>query len=190
MRGMRALMSILLLVAMVLPLAAWAEDKPAETPPGMPQMGPPPEMKECDKMVGTWLFKGEFRMSPTDTAWMPFEGTAVFSMACGGAVCVMDYTAPMPGMEMKGMSLTAYDRELKQWQETWIDNISGRISMYTGTYKDGVRIMSGEDIMGGQKMWTRNTSSEMTGTTFKWVMENSMDGTNWFVSMRGMYTKQ
>jgi hypothetical protein len=62
--------------------------------------------------------------------------------------------------------------------------------MYTGEQKDGKRVMTGVDMMNGQKMYSRFTSYDITDTEYKFMMENSMDGENWYISMRGVYTKK
>jgi len=177
-----------LAIVILLSTVAFAADEPTQAQE-MPPMGPPPEIQEQAFMIGTWTFDGEMRMAP-DAEWEKYGGEVVFSYVAGGAAIQMEWTsAGMMGMTHHGLSITAYDREMKQWQETWVDNMGGRISMYTGNYVDGKRIMSGIDMMNGQEIWTRNTSYDITESSYKWIMENSMDGQNWFESMRGTYTK-
>jgi len=163
---------------------AGAQDRQMQIP------GPPLEMQQCSGMVGTWLYTGEMRMQPTDTAWIEHQATAEFSYVAGGAALQMRYTGDMMGMEMHGLGMLTYDREDRQWQETWVDNFGGRTSLYTGTFADGTRVMQGVNKMQGQTMHTRITTYDIAETTFKWTMENSMDGKNWFVSMKGSYQKQ
>jgi hypothetical protein len=93
-------------------------------------------------------------------------------------------------MPHHGLGLMAFDRETGQWQETWVDNFSARISLYTGKHMEGKHVVSGTDMYKGEKMYTRMTSSNFTDTSYDWMMENSMDGENWYTSMKGTYTKQ
>ncbi len=155
----------------------------------MPEMGPPKELQEVASMVGDWHYAGQFKMSP-EADWVSHEADASFKFVCDGAALQMDMTGMMMGMEYHGMGLNTYDRETKMWQETWLDNVGARLSMYTGTFADGKMVMSGEDLMNGQKMHTRTTTYDITDKEFKWMMENSMDGENWFISMRGVYTRK
>jgi hypothetical protein len=167
---------------------AKASEQPREKQQEMP-MGPPQQVKDAAGMIGTWGFKGEMRMTP-EAPWEPFEATADFSYVCGGAAIQMDWRMPSPMGEMIGYSIAAYDRENNEWQETWVDNWSARIIMMTGTEKNGKRVMTGESIDKGQIYHMRNTSWDMAENSFKWQMEVSMDGENWFISMKGEYTKQ
>jgi hypothetical protein len=154
-----------------------------------PQFGPPPQIKELDFMVGDWIYKGKMRMGP-DAEWVEHEAKVKFSSVAGGGAIQMEYAGMMMGMEMHGLGLTAFDRELNEWQDTWIDNFSGRISFYTGKYEKDRRRVSGKDMMGGQTVHSRATTYDITDTEFKWMMESSMDGENWYVSMDGVYTRK
>ena len=185
------LVRIVMLVALFglassLPILAQTEGQEAAQ---APSFGPPPEMSQVAKFVGTWKYLGEMRMDPT-AEWTQHSATATFSLACGGAVLLEDFTGPMMGMEMKGLCLLAYDRETKKWQAVWTDNFGARISTYEGDFTDGKLVTSGKDLMQGQTMYTRTTYSEITDKSMKWLMENSMDGQNWFISMQGTYTRQ
>ena len=171
------------------PVLAQEKDMSAGEESQMPAFGPPEEMKSVAVMVGDWTFKGEARMSP-DADWMPIEATASIEYAVGGAALLMEYEGPMMGMTMKGLSLTCFDRETGHWQETWVDNFSGRLSLYTGTFENGEFVTAGKDLMGGKEYFSRNTTFNITDTSFEWTMENSDDGEAWYVSMRGTYTKK
>lgn len=180
-----ALVAVFIVAMGVCAMAQTEGEKPA----AMPQMGPPQELQQLAKMVGTWNYAGEMRMSP-EAQWTPHTAASVNSLACGGAVLQTEFTSSMMGMEMKGLSLTAYDRETGKWQAIWTDNIAARISFYEGDFKEGKLVVSGQDKMQGQTMYTRTTYFEITDTTHKFTMENSTDGQTWFVSMQGTYTKQ
>ena len=182
-------MMILVAFGLALSVPVFAQETGDSATPQMPPMGPPPEIQQLAKMVGTWQYAGEMRMTP-DAQWMPNTATSVNSYTCGGAVLQTDFTSSMMGMEMKGLSLTAYDRETGKWQSIWTDNIAGRISYYEGDFKDGKMVVSGQDKMQGQTTFTRTTYHDITDSTHKFMMENSMDGKSWFVCMQGTYTKQ
>ena len=153
------------------------------------QFGPPEQLKEAAYVIGSWIFKGEMRMT-AEAPWQAFEAGADFSYVCGGAAIQMDWRSPSPMGEMIGLSISAYDREKQEWQETWVDNLESRIIMMTGNEKDGKRIMTGDGISQGEKYHMRNTSWDITDKSFKWQMEISMDGKNWYVSMKGEYIKK
>jgi hypothetical protein len=154
----------------------------------MPEMGPPQQIKDMAFMIGDWTYKGRMRMSP-DAEWIEHEAKVVYSYVAGGAALQMEYTGEMLGMEMKGLGLTTYDRETGEWQDIWVDNFGARISLYTGKDEGDKRVASGKDLMEGQVIYTRVTSYDITPVEFKWTMENSTDGKNWYISMEGVYTK-
>lgn len=179
----------LAMVALTASFAVAQDATTAQGEPAAPQFGPPEEIKQIASMVGDWHYAGQLKMDP-DSQWIAHEAEVSYSYVCGGAALQMTFVGMMMGMEMQGYSLITYDRETKMWQEIWVDNFVGRMSLYTGTFENNKFVMSGEDLMGGQKMYTRTTSYDMTDKEFKWMMENSMDGQNWFISMRGVYTKK
>lgn len=187
MRISRCLLTVTLALMLVAGIVTAQEDSSASA--GMPQMGPPPEMKEIAWMVGSWDFKGEMQMHP-GADWTPMEATAVFSYVCDGAAMQMTYESEFMGMAFHGLNLTTYNSNSEQWQDVWTDNMSGRFIMYSGTVTDGKRVVSGSYEHMGQPMQSRATSFNMTETSWDWTMEDSMDGETWTVSMKGTYTKQ
>jgi hypothetical protein len=186
------LMVMIFLVCLVLAVTVNADDAATQqmNTEEMKPMGPSEQIKEsAARMVGTWNFEGQWRAT-ADQEWQPVSGTMQVIEAVGGAALMSTWESEFMGMPMHGLSLTAYDGELGEWQETWIDNFSGRISLYTGQKRDGKRVMTGIDIYQGQKTHNRMTDYNMTDSTFDWMMEMSMDGENWFTTMKGTYTKQ
>jgi hypothetical protein len=191
MKLMMGCMFILMMAAVVM-----AAD-PMAPPAGMPEMGPPAEMKQIATLEGTWDIVSKFNMSMDASAapqWMESKAVAVFSYVCDGAAMACDYSgdAMMPGMAgFKGHMMQAWDRELKQWQATWVDNMSGRISFYTGTDDGKQMVMTGEDRMMGQAFLSRMTVFNRTPTSYDWKMEASMDnGKTWMESGTAKYTKR
>ena len=176
----------------MLSLPAMAQDQAeAEVTGQMPVMGPPEEMKQMEYMVGLWKVDGKMWMDPTNDEPMAFTATAEFEYELDGAVLEMEYISEMMGMPFRGMSYTTYDRERKEWQDTWMDNLTGRQMMMTGQEENGQRVMTGVDFFQGMEYLTRNTSFNITETSFDWKMEQSTDGgKTWFTSMAATYTKQ
>lgn len=173
--------------------AVVADDQHAGHDHAMPQMGAPAEMKTMAGMVGEWSFVMKWQM-PGDTSWQETKGTATYDMGVDGCLLTMHVnSAPMmPGLPpFSGFGAQTYDRETKQWQMMWVDNMSARQTMYTGDMKDGKIVMTGEEIMMGQKSWARITVSNMTPTSYDWMYEMSMDGgKTWMTSMTSKYTKK
>lgn len=179
-------LSVLLLFAVMIG-PAFAEEQA-----GMPPMGQPEEMKELIKLVGTWECVMQSRWSDTSENWMESKGTATYELGLDGCVLKMKYVSTMMGMPFEGFMVQSFDRELKEWQTLWVDNMSARMSMYTGKpTTDGSEVVTGVDYYGGQKMHTRMTTYDYTETSFKWKMETSTDGgKTWWVSGKADYTKK
>ena len=115
--------------------------------------------------------------------------SATLSMVAGGAVQQMVYTGEMMAMTMHGLSLLCYDRATGKWQQIWVDNFAGNMTMYYGTYEDGKCVMQGTGLMEGQEVHTRVTTIHDSADSMTWQMENSTDGKSWWVSMKGTYTR-
>jgi hypothetical protein len=180
---------MIIMAGLALSVPAFTQETDDSAAPQMPPMGPPPELQKLARMVGTWDYAGEVRMG-AEAPWMPHTAVSINSYACGGAVFQTDFTSPVMGMEMKGLGLTTYDRETGKWQTIWIDNMAARISYFEGDFKDGKLVFSGQDKVQGQTMYSRFTYQDITDTTHKFIMENSLDNQTWYVSMQGTYAKQ
>lgn len=162
-----------------------------ETPQGMPPMGPPAEMKQCADLVGTWDADTKFRMNPTDTNWMESKATAVYKYILDGALLEMSYDQMMMGQKFAGGGWQGYDRETKQWQMIWADNMGARITVYTGTVDKNNSVFTGEDRQMGQVSLARISTSNQTADSFDWKGESSMDGgKTWWVWGTAKYTKR
>ncbi len=186
--------AVLLVVVALLALCvpSFAQDtKAKDAPQGMPPMGPPEEMKQLAGLVGDWTFSMKMKMDPKDTNWMSSDGTASYAYAVEGAALSMTTQQQMMGMKFIGLSFMCYDRETKKWQLSWIDNMAGRISLYTGTMSDKGQVFEGKEMNMGQTYDDRITISNRTATSFDWKGEMSMDGgKTWMVWATAKYTKK
>ena len=190
-----ALLAVLVLSLFSLALAEDAK-KPAAAgampamPEGMPAMGPPKELAACADKIGTWDVATEMRMDP-NAAFMPSVGVCTFSMVVGGAAVQSVYTSNMMGMPFEGMGLTTYHTGTAKWMTTWVDNMGGTMSVYTGGMKDGKMVMTGTDMMMGQVWQTHITEGPVKDGKYDFQMEHSTDdGKTWAVFMKSVYTKR
>lgn len=182
-------LSWLVVVCMVLAMAA----QPSVAQEGaeeMAEMGPPAEMQSLEYLVGTWDVKMESRADPADTAWLPAEGVITYKYAAGGAAMFSEYVSPMGEMQFYGISVQCYDRATQQWQVTWTDNMSARITLLTGPKEKGKTVLVGDDRWGDMEFKSRVTSYNETPTSFDWTYEMSFDGENWELMGRAKYTKR
>lgn len=155
---------------------------------GMPPMGPPEEIKSQAWLIGEWKVEGKFLMDTAGT-WVDQIATATYFWTAGGAAIGMEYKSSFMGMEFIGNYWQAYDREEGHWQSAWVDNMSGRISLYTGQEKDGTMTFSGQDKYGGVTMYSKLKVTKTSDSTFNWKMEQSPDGVNYQIGGTAKYTK-
>jgi hypothetical protein len=157
----------------------------------MPEMGPPKQMKELTVMNGVYDVEMKYKMDPTAADWTTTNGLATVKMVLDGAAQQMDWQGEMMGQKFTGMGLTTYDREAKAWQNTWVDSMSGRITMASGEMADGKMVFSGANMMQGMKIHTKQTSYNITEKGFDWKYEMSMDGgETYMTAMTATYTKR
>jgi hypothetical protein len=176
---------------------ALAEDakKPAPgampaMPEGMPPMGPPKELAACADKVGTWDVAMEMRMDAS-APFMPSTGVCTDAMVVGGAALQSNYKSDMGGMPFEGMGLTTYNSGTGKWMTTWVDNMGGTMSVYTGGMKDGNMVMTGTDLMMGQVWQTRITEGPVKDGKYDFMIEHSTDdGKTWAAFMKAVYTKR
>lgn len=85
------------------------------------------------KGVGQWKTETTFWPAPGAEA-MTSEGSATNEMILGGRYLQSTHTGVAWGMEMTGISLTAYDNTLKEFINTWIDNMGTGVAVSKGKY--------------------------------------------------------
>lgn len=158
---------------------------------GMPPMGPPEEMKELAWLTGEWDVAMSWRMTP-DGEWMASKGVATYSMVLEGSTLQMEYSGSDMPMPFVGLMLQTYDRVAGHFQSVWVDNMSARMSYYTGNKEGEKMVLSGEEIMpDGSTALARVTTFNHTETSFDWTMEMSGDGgKTWWTSGKATYTKK
>ncbi len=175
---------------LLLAVAVMAADTTKTQQPQMPPMGPPPQMKDVMFLIGTWDVTTKFTMGDT-TKWEVSTGTCKWESVADGCALFNTMEGTMMNMPFKGIGTTSFNRETGKWQMTWLDNMSAFISLYTGDFKDGKLVTSGEDLYQGQKMITRVTMHDITPTKFEEMFEMSTDGGKTFtVNGKAVYTKK
>jgi hypothetical protein len=165
-----------------------AQDK--EAAPATPPMGAPPEMKMVTGMEGVYDVEFKYKMDPGATEWTTAPATVTITNILDGAAQRMEWKGDMLGMPFHGIGFLCYDRQTKRWQNTWIDNMAARLSYYEGTMVNGTMVLEGIDMMEGQKVHSRNTTSNITDSGFEWKMEMSMDGESYATWATAVYTKR
>lgn len=170
---MKAALCLLLLCT-----AVWAQ-APAQKPCTTP------EFSQFDFWVGEWEANWE------KNAQMPAgKGTNTIVKHFDG--CVIE--EQFDGVEMiglRGMSVSTYVPQAKQWKQTWVDN-QGSYLDFTGEFKNGEMILVREATTPkGVKVHQRMVWKNITKEKFDWNWEASQDGgKTWKVNWAIVYTRK
>ncbi len=128
------LATTLALAAMV----AIAQEKKKDEPKTEEQqfaefMTPGPEHAELKRLVGEWSTEiKSFMADPNNPS--KSHGKSTFKMILGGRYVQQSFTATFDGMEFEGMGISGYDRALKKYVGSWVDNMGTGILNSEGTY--------------------------------------------------------
>lgn len=181
----------MVLVWAMLAMSAFAGDSTMHADHDMmPPMGPPEQVKELAHYIGTWDASGKAKWDPAGD-WQEATAVMTYSWVADKAAVQMEYSSDFQGMKMVGLGLMCYDRENKEWQSSWIDNMGARLSLYTGNKEGDKVVLMGEEKYGGMTMHARITTYDETDDHFKWMYEMSTDGgETWVTSAEMEYTKR
>ena len=179
-----SILAVVFLVA-VLAVMAFAQDEPAEA---MPPMGPPEEMKEIAFLEGVWDVEMVWQNEKDTSVWDSSKAVCTYKPILDGCALHMTFESIMMDMPFNGVMLQTFDREKKEWQMTWVDNMGARTTLYSGESRMKVSV---KDVYQGQPFHSRMTYFNETKTGFDWTMEISFDGgKNWSVIGKASYTKR
>ena len=158
----RALFPVLLLVAGAgLALAQGQAQPPCASP----------EYRQFDFWVGDW----ELSWPASETSGRkPGQGANRIERALGDCVIVEHFTGT-PGMELRGMSVSTFNRRTGKWQQTWVDDSGGYLD-FTGEFKDGQMILVREAVAQDRKFLQRMVWKNIQPDSLDWSRERSDDG--------------
>jgi hypothetical protein len=156
---------------------------------GMPPMGAPEEMKSVDFLLGEWTVDLAYRMSP-EAEWVESKGSAHVETELEGCVQTMHYEGEIMGMGFTGKDTLTYNRERSRFESFWIDSMSAHASTAQGNWEGDLLIMTGKDMQMGQEYYQRTTTKKVSDDEVSFIMEMSMDGENFFESMRMDYRRK
>lgn len=131
-----------------------------------------PEFRQFDFWVGAW----ELSWPASETSeGKPGRGTNRIEIAYDQCVIVEHFDG-RPGMTLQGTSVSTFNREKHQWQQTWVDN-SGSYLDFTGEFKNGQMVLVREAVTReGKKVLQRMVWKNITADSLDWSWERSMDG--------------
>jgi hypothetical protein len=83
------------------------------------------------QFAGQWDATVKWRMDP-DAPWTESPGSSSNQMWYDGRYLHQNFSSDMQGMPFKGMSVMGYNNLTKEYEATWIDNMSTGIMFMTG----------------------------------------------------------
>ena len=153
-------------------LAATSAKPPAQAAPPAPCTAP--ELHQLDFWVGDWeLAWPAHGQAPAGT------GTNHVEKILGGCAVQESFAAAGP-QGLVGRSVSAYNPQLKIWEQTWVDNQGSYIAL-TGGFKDGTMILT-QRALGpdGKPRLARMVFLNIKPDAFDWHWESSTDeGKTW-----------
>jgi hypothetical protein len=93
-----------------------------------------PEHERLKGFVGTWTAEVKNWMNPMATEPSLSKGEMVNTLIHGGKFVHHEYKGEVEGMQFTGSGDWGYDKDLKRYEGTWMDNFDNMIMYSTGTY--------------------------------------------------------
>lgn len=172
----------MLSLCMLTGVAGAQENKGQQAPPAMgaaemeamaKAATPGENHKHLGRYVGTWNTSMKAWMAP-ETPPMESKGTMQSEWILGGRYLQSTYKGDFMGQPFEGRSLEGYDNVTKQFQSTWIDNMSTGIMVSKGTCDAGCKTltMNGEmaDPMTGKTMQVKSVTTFTDANSWKMEM--------------------
>jgi hypothetical protein len=155
----------------------------APSQPPAPQQPPPNCSAEPHRQFDFWI--GSWNVT---VAGKP-AGTNRIESGHGGCVLVENWSAPGGGT---GISLNFFDRQTRQWHQTWIGSGGGALYL-NGGLQDGAMVMQSAPVPrpAGGTVINRITWSRLPNGDVRQLWENSTDqGKTWTSAFDGVYSRK
>jgi hypothetical protein len=138
-----------------------------------------PEATQFDFWLGTWEGYYSDTLKP-----------ALNSITKPIGNCVIEENFKDPNNGFLGKSFSVFNPQTKKWQQTWVDNQAGYITL-TGEFKDGSMQLNTEVLKpNGSKVWQRMIYFNIKDDSFDWNWEASTDeGKTWTVNWQIHYKR-
>jgi hypothetical protein len=138
-----------------------------------------PEAAQFDFWLGTW--EGYY----SDTLKPALN---IISKPIGNCVIEENFSDPNNGF--LGKSFSVYNPKTKKWQQNWVDNQAGYLTL-TGEFKDDKMQLNTEVVKpDGSKILQRIIYFNITADSFDWNWEASTDdGKTWTVNWKIHYKR-
>lgn len=144
----------------------------APSPPPPPACAGP-EFHQLDFWVGTWDI--EYDQADGET------GTATNVITRGGmdeCAIIEDFSMPNG---FRGTSLSAFDRNVRQWRQMWVDNQGGSFTLLGGPVQDRDHIFELVTVnpVGAGRTVHRMIWEDVTPNSLVWRWQSQAEGGSW-----------
>lgn len=131
-----------------------------------------PEFRQFDFWVGEWSLTWPASAVSDSKAG---QGSNRIERALDDCVIIEHFTGA-PGINLRGMSVSTYNKRARRWQQTWVDNSGGYLD-FIGEFRDGRMILSREAVLeNGKKLLQRMVWKNIKSDSLDWSWERSEDG--------------
>lgn len=155
-----------------------------QAPPAAPPAAAPPNCSaETYRQFDFWLGSWDVTVNGKPA------GTNRIESGQNGCVLVEHWSGLGGGT---GISLNFYDRQTRQWHQTWIGSGGGALYL-NGGLKDGAMVLESAPVArpAGGTVINRITWSRQPGGTVRQLWQTSADeGKTWTTSFDGIYTRK
>jgi len=158
---------LLLLLALLLPLPALAEDAPREG------------QHDFDIHIGTWKTTVRRRVKPLtgSNTWVDMNGTTVVRKVLNGRANLVELIADSPSGHFEGLSLRLYNPQSRQWSLNFSNAAEGTLSESTyGEFKDGRGEFYAQEPFNGRMILVRFVITPIDADTIRFEQAFSDDG--------------
>ena len=131
-----------------------------------------------------WL--GDWQLSWTNADGTPGQGRNRVTKSEG---VIEERFDGRPGSPLIGTSVSAYDKTVGRWRQTWVDNMGGYLDFMGG--KEGDTFVFARSFeRAGKKVMQRMVFSDIKPQSFTWDWQKSDDGgATWQSTWKLNYTR-
>jgi len=177
----RALLTALLLAARVSFAQGPASASPCQAA----------EARQFDFWLGTWDLAGRTRSQPRSSQWQETRSTNTITSTMDGCVTREDFKNVAP-QRWAGMSVSVWNPQSGEWQQTWVDSQGGYIPL-TGGFHDGRMILATAPhrLPSGETVVNRMVFHDIARDSLVWDWETSRDmGRTWDLTWSIVYRRR
>jgi len=144
--------------------------------------------REFDFLDGQW---DAVCRVPSEKGWVEAPGTLTASRTLDGLVSLELFEGIYHGGALKGLGLRAFNRESREWEHTWTDNLEpGHFHVWKGAFRDGkIDLFAQWSDANGRPVRSRLTWSDIRTDSAHWESARSTDGektwrVHWVIDFR------